>query len=89
MVSNKVCLVHSPVNPNVIDFHALRPDTLIHTLLAAPGSTDGDVEEEVEGFVEGPLFEISRRVSQTFVLESEVVLLIDVGANLLASHSIA
>lgn len=37
----------------------------------------------MEGFVEGPLFEIGRGVGQTFVLECEVVLLVDVRPDLL------
>ena len=69
------------INPDIVDFHSLRPDRVVDALCAAPVSADRDVEEQVKRLVERPLFVISRRVGEAFVLEGEVELLVDVCAD--------
>ena len=43
------------INPDVVDLEALGTDGEVDALLAAPRSTDRQVQEKVKWFVEGPL----------------------------------
>ncbi len=44
--------------PHIINFQGLREDTVINAFLTAPGTTNGKVEDEVEGLVKWPDFRL-------------------------------
>lgn len=60
-------------NPHIIDFHGLRKDAVINAFLTAPGTTNSQVQDEVEGLVKWPdlrfilfLFEAENGVAINF-----------------------
>ena len=69
------------IDAHVVDLHALRPDRFVNSLGAAPRAADGDVEKQVKWFVERPLFVIGGAVCEAFVFKSEVVFIVDEGAD--------
>src|SRR5689334_19088559 len=70
------------IDADVVNFHSLRPDTLVDAFRAAPGAADRDVEKKMKGLVEWPLAVVGRGVCETLVFEGEILLLVDVAADL-------
>ena len=65
------------IDADVVDFEFLRPDGLVDSLGTAPGAADGDIEQQVEGLVEGPLTIVGLGVCGAFVDEGKEAFAID------------
>ena len=62
---------------DVVNLEPLRPDALVHALLAAPVAADGDVEQDAEVLVERPLPLVGLGICQTLVGKREVGEVVD------------
>ena len=65
------------VDTHVVDFELLRPDSFVYTLCTAPSAADGDIEQQVEGAVKGPLLVVGIFIGQAFVGEGEIAPVVD------------
>ena len=65
------------VDADIVDLQLLRPDISGNALSATPTAADGEIKQQVEGAIEGPLAVIGVGVGEAFIGKSEMVFAVD------------